>query len=116
YLFFGIGNIFSLKKLPNKKLFINYTTYRNERIYKVGLLLFTIGVIPFLYSLFYQVLFIGSYGYSAYYQNSGVRLNNIFVGLSYFTYTGLFFMISSGSKNIRKLCILFLIVVSGITL
>src|SRR5699024_1960315 len=51
-----------------------------------------------------------------YYQNSGVRLNNIFVGLSYFTYTGLFFMISSGSKNIRKLCILFLIVVSGITL
>lgn len=116
YLFFGLGSIFSLKRIPQKKSFVSFTAYRNERIYKVGLLLFIIGLLPFLYNLFYQVIFIGSYGYSAYYQDSSVRLNNIFTGLSYFTYTGLFFMISSSGKTIRKLCIVFLIVVSGITL
>lgn len=116
YSFFQLGVILTVRK--SNIYFQSYnilSTYRHDTIYKFGMLLFVIGIVPYMYNLLYSFIFISSQGYSSYYE-SGVRLNNIFVGIGYYIYPGLIFIIIGGKRLLKKIAIIFLVFIAIVSL
>lgn len=83
-----------------------YSKYDSENlrgvVFSTGVLLCLIGIIPFLMVTYTNLSVFLSYGYKGYYQMDGVRTSNFIVGLSYYLYTGLVFIIISVKNDLLK--------------
>ncbi|MDT2646095.1 O-antigen polysaccharide polymerase Wzy [Enterococcus dongliensis] len=115
YAFFQMGILIGYKPiLPNFNDLLRYDLKKDITLYHVGGLLLLIGVVPFTVQLINNLQVVLGSGYRSYYQE-GVRLSNIFTGLSYYFYVGLIFIAcSSFSKRYTKVCFFVLVFISGL--
>lgn len=116
YSMYQTGVIYALR---NGNVFKNYLikpkSEPNKIIFTIGLCFFALGIIPYLVALIHSLKIVSTLGYSAYYQE-GTRLNNLYTGLGYYTYTGLILIITAGKKYQKQLALLVLVLIAIISL
>lgn len=88
----------------------------SEKVSYVGWLLFALGLIPYLIFLIYNYSVVANSGYSAYYQAETERLSNGLVGIGYYLFSGLIFIVIGGNKNQKRFGIIFLVMIATIRL
>ncbi|PIC69188.1 hypothetical protein CSV77_15160 [Sporosarcina sp. P16b] len=118
-LAYAIYQVGVLLAIESKNVYIEFTTKTqkedNYPVFLSGLIFFTIGFFPYLINILNSLVVVLTSGYSAYYRD-GVRLNNSFIGLGYYIFTGLIFIVVGGQKKYKKWAVYFIILLSVLKL
>ncbi|MGF2120302.1 O-antigen polysaccharide polymerase Wzy [Enterococcus casseliflavus] len=113
YSFYQLGVVLAYSKNTlDFEQSITFNLEKDSTMYNVGLILLTIGIVPFTIQLVNNLQVVLSSGYKAYYE-SGARVDSVFMGLIYYFYVGIIFLACSNiNENKSKLYSFIFVVIS----